>query len=59
MNKKEVLKQIKADIKAAGSQAAYAKQLGVSPQFLSDFLNGKRGLSEALGYRQVEEWVKK
>ena len=58
MNKKEVLKQIKADIKQAGSQAAHAKQIGVSPQFLSDFLKGRRGISEALGYKQVEDWYK-
>lgn len=41
----------------AGSQKALAAQLGVSPQYLGDVLNGKRepgeSILEALGLRKV------
>lgn len=48
-----VLDEIKRAIKKAGNQSAFAKIAGISPQFLSDILAGRREPSdkvlEALG----------
>lgn len=47
---------LRAKIDTLG-QAAAAKELGFTPQFLNDVMNGRRTLSErlvtALGYRRV------
>lgn len=49
MKEKQVLKLLKLAVKEAGTQAAYAEKIGVSPQFLSDVLKGRRGISKAIG----------
>lgn len=47
-------------IEARGSQKAVAEELGISPQYLSDILNGRRSVSdrvaEALGMERVTTW---
>jgi DNA-binding transcriptional regulator YdaS (Cro superfamily) len=48
VNVKQVIKLLQAAAKEAGGQGAYAKQIGVSPQFLSDVLHGRRGISKAI-----------
>ena len=51
---KQLIEIIKSRIKYGVSQGYIAKQLGVSTGYLSDVLNGKRGIGEkipkALGY---------
>lgn len=49
MEEKQVRKLLRDAVKEAGNQRAYAKQIGVSPQFLSDVLKGRRGISKAIG----------
>ncbi len=45
------------------TQAAAAKELGFTPQFINDVLNGRRGmtdnLADSLGFRRVTFFVKK
>jgi len=54
MKQKDLIEIIKKRIKYGVSQGYVAKQLGVSNGYLSDVLNGKRGIGEkipkALGY---------
>jgi hypothetical protein len=63
VNVKQVLKLLREAAKEAGGQGVYAKQIGVSPQFLSDVLNGRRGISkailDALGLEIDYEWKKR
>jgi DNA-binding transcriptional regulator YdaS (Cro superfamily) len=44
----EVFATIKQKIDAAGSQAAFARQAGVTPQYVSMVLNAQRPASDAL-----------
>jgi transcriptional regulator with XRE-family HTH domain len=44
----EVFATIKQMIDAAGSQAAFARQAGVTPQYVSLVLNAQRPASDAL-----------
>jgi DNA-binding transcriptional regulator YdaS (Cro superfamily) len=53
----DVFATIKQMIDAAGSQAAFARQVGVTPQYVSSVLNAQRPASDALlaavGLRRV------
>ncbi len=53
---------IKKQITKHGSQAAYAKHLGISQQYLNDVLHGRRDISselaQALGYERLTIYVK-
>ncbi len=40
----EAYRLLAAAITRAGSQAAYARKVGISPQFLSDALHGRRDI---------------
>jgi DNA-binding transcriptional regulator YdaS (Cro superfamily) len=44
----EVFATIKRMIDVAGSQAAFARQVGVTPQYVSSVLNAQRPASDAL-----------
>ena len=54
---------LRAACAAAGSQAAWARSVDISPQHVADLLSGRRAFSDAmlarLGLRRVEriEWV--
>jgi len=54
------LSALKRLVKETGTQAAAAKQLDITQQYLCDLLRGRRGFSDAvaskLGYQRV--WVK-
>lgn len=56
---RELLSQM---VDEKGSQSAVAKWLGVSDAYLSDILNGNRGVSDdiarKLGYRKVVVYVR-
>lgn len=56
----DVRASIATQAQLEGSQSALAKALGVSPAYLSDVLNGHRGISDAfaakIGYRRVSGW---
>ncbi len=62
MKEKDLLEIIKKRIKYGVSQGYVAKQLGVSDGYLSDVLNGKRGIGEkipkALGYEVIYKKAK-
>jgi len=55
-----VRERIAAEIKRAGSQARYAKKMGMSQPMLSQILSGERRPGEELlaklGYRAVEHY---
>lgn len=42
------LDRLKAGVKQAGTQSAYAKQLGISLAYLNDVLRGRRAVSDNL-----------
>ena len=48
MTHAQVLSRAQAAVAAHGSQKALAARLGISTSYLSDMLNGRRDLSEAL-----------
>ena len=63
ISSREVLDRIAARIRVAGSQKAAAAALGISAQYLTDILNGRRepgpkmlkalGLERISSYREV------
>lgn len=57
------LEELRERIKTAGSQAAAAHELGISPSQLSDVLNGRREISDGMlkkmGFDKVVIHVKK
>ena len=54
-------KMLRQKVEAAGGQSACAKSLGVSAQYLSDCLKGRReigkSIAEPMGYRPVIVYV--
>ena len=46
MNKDEMIEILWAMVDKAGSQAAVAATLKITPAYLSDILNGNRGISD-------------
>jgi hypothetical protein len=52
----EIYASARTAIEAAGSQADWARQIGVTPAYVSDFLNARRDpgpkILEALGYKK-------
>ncbi len=58
----QLISLLKKEIKALGSQKAYALKYGVSQQYLSDVLNKRRSpgtkILNALGYEAVEMYKK-
>ena len=57
----EVYRRLDGACQAAGSQSAFAAQVGVTPQFVSAVLRGHKapssGLLATLGLRQVVRFV--
>jgi transcriptional regulator with XRE-family HTH domain len=53
----QMLTRLKDAVKTAGSQAALAKRIGISPQFLNDMLRGNRTVGgkalEFLGFAEI------
>ena len=60
MTQPQLIKKLNKMAEEAGSQAALAKQLGISPSYLSDVLNGLRNpgvsLLAPLGLEAVIEY---
>ena len=59
----QLVNNVLADaVAVAGSQAAWAAENGISPQFVCDVLQGRRAptarLADALGYRRVISFEK-
>jgi DNA-binding transcriptional regulator YdaS (Cro superfamily) len=48
MSEDDVIRLIRTKAKAAGSLRALAKEWGISPAYLSDAVNGSRGLGPAI-----------
>jgi hypothetical protein len=59
----DVRRSVEVQAQIEGSQAALARSLKVSAAYLSDVVNGRRGISEAfaakVGYRRVSGWERK
>ncbi len=57
MNEREMISHIKSLCRKAGSQKAFAASLGISEQYLSEIIRGKRGMSDnvltKLGFEKV------
>jgi hypothetical protein len=57
----DMLAKLQEAVTVAGSQKAWAKANGVSPQYVCDCLGGRRSIGEsvalALGYRPVTAYV--
>jgi transcriptional regulator with XRE-family HTH domain len=57
MNKSEVLKLIRQAVHDAGSQTAFARQCGVTTQYINDLLRGRRDpgakILDALGIEKT------
>lgn len=61
LTEQDVLEQLRTAVRAAGNQQAYAAQIGISGQYLSDVLRGRReigskildvlGLEKVVSYR--------
>jgi transcriptional regulator with XRE-family HTH domain len=62
MDREQLIAKLKHLAEKAGSQAALAKELGVSPSYLSDVLNGLRqpgiSLLAPLGLESITEYRK-
>ena len=48
LTEQEVMDRLRAAVAAAGSQKAYAEQIGVSQTYLSDVLTGNRAPGEKI-----------
>lgn len=48
LTEQDVLDRLRAAVQAAGSQRAYAEQIGVSQTYLSDVLTGNRAPGEKI-----------
>ena len=48
MNESAVLKRLEKEVAASGSAMAYARQIGVSVQYLSDVRRRRRGLTSRI-----------
>lgn len=48
LTEQEVMARLRAAVAAAGSQKAYAEQIGVSQTYLSDVLTGNRAPGEKI-----------
>jgi DNA-binding transcriptional regulator YdaS (Cro superfamily) len=63
LNEQEMMERLRAAIQVAGSQKAFAKAHGVSQQYISDVLMGRRGAGEklldALGLERVVSYREK
>jgi transcriptional regulator with XRE-family HTH domain len=62
MTRDELVKLLQRRVQSAGTQAALAKELGITAAYLGDVLNGKREpgptLLNALGFRRVITYVR-
>jgi transcriptional regulator with XRE-family HTH domain len=62
MTRDKLVELLQRKVQRAGTQAALAKELGITAAYLGDVLNGKRKpgptLLDALGYRRVITYVK-
>jgi len=62
MTRDELVKLLQRRVQTAGTQAALAKELGITAAYLGDVLNGKREpgptLLNALGFRRVITYVR-
>lgn len=67
LTEQEVMDRLRAAVAAAGSQRAYAEQIGVSQTYLSDVLTGNRtpgekiltalGLEAVMMYRAIDSGI--
>jgi len=62
MTRDELVKLLQQEVQRKGTQAALAKELGITAAYLGDVLNGKRmpgpTLLNALGFRRVITYEK-
>ena len=62
MTRDELIELLQRKVQRAGTQAALAKELGITAAYLGDVLNGKRKpgptLLNAIGFRRVITYVK-
>lgn len=60
-NESETYMKLRAGVKAAGSETAFARKAGITKQSMSDMLSGKRPMSprvlKVIGLRRVETKV--
>jgi DNA-binding transcriptional regulator YdaS (Cro superfamily) len=60
MTDRELRTLLRAAIKAAGSQKAFAGLCGISPAYLTDILKGRRAMGpkilKQLGYRRTHSY---
>lgn len=63
LTEQEVVARLRAAIDTAGSQAAFARRHGISNQYVSDALRGRRELGqkilEAIGVERVVSYREK
>lgn len=63
LNEQDMMERLRAAIQAAGSQKAFADAHKVSQQYVSDVLNGRRGVGkkilDALALEQVVSYREK
>jgi len=63
LTEQDVLARLSAAIKVAGSQTAFAQQHGISDQYVSDAMRGRRELGQkildALGIERVVSYREK
>lgn len=62
LTEQELLDYLRTAIQQAGSQQAFARQHGISAQYISDVLRGRREIgakiAQALGYERVVRYRK-
>jgi DNA-binding transcriptional regulator YdaS (Cro superfamily) len=58
VTKEQLVQHLKRCVKSAGTQRAFAEQVGISQQYVSDVLAGRRDpgpkLAAAIGFRSQE-----
>ena len=58
MTENDIRKRLRAEADKLGSRQLLARQMGITPAYLSDFLAGNRGAGKAiLAYLGVEKLV--
>ena len=59
----KALKDLRRAVKLAGSMSAYAREIGVTRQYIHAVLSGKQqpgpAIREALGYEVETMWIKR
>lgn len=55
ITEQRLLELVRIGVEVAGSQKEFAKQVGVSPQYLTDILRGRRPVGTA---QKILDWFK-